>query len=439
MNEKKNRIDMNDDPELLERTNPVFNTAKMTLFQLAMLGNPYASAIAEKMKLTYEETQKYKSHRMKPEQELAFKIVLETRYRTMGLLAEHSGCPIVADMPCGYTPRAIEFSEKGIPYIGMDLPAVISEMDSIIPPMIEEENRSHIRFAAVDATNYASLKAALEGEKGEICILTEGLLLYLSDSELQALLSNIKKLLEEHGGCWITADPEVETEHMLILKAITGSRSEQARPHVFQEKADVQAMNNALSVRHGHEAEDTQRATAQLAEYGLRAERLAVADHMPEISALSLVTEDQKKAILKAMEEVAYWKITSAAPSSEAETAGNNGQGFRIRSALKDGVLHLQLSGRLDTLSAPQLLEVFESRKTSDSIKQVLINCKALKYISSAGLRVLLIMHKECRAKVALTGVDPAVDEILIQSGFNAFLEINGAAEGGATASKNRG
>ena len=45
------------DQALLEKTTPVFNTAKTTLFQMAQNGNPYAAAIMEKMGLT-EDTQK---------------------------------------------------------------------------------------------------------------------------------------------------------------------------------------------------------------------------------------------------------------------------------------------------------------------------------------------------------------------------------------------
>ena len=40
------------DQKILEQTNPVFNTAKMTLFQLADSGNKDAAAISEKLGLT---------------------------------------------------------------------------------------------------------------------------------------------------------------------------------------------------------------------------------------------------------------------------------------------------------------------------------------------------------------------------------------------------
>ena len=44
------------DQELLERTNPIFNTAKMTLFQLAAAGYEDAKEVAKKLNLTREST-----------------------------------------------------------------------------------------------------------------------------------------------------------------------------------------------------------------------------------------------------------------------------------------------------------------------------------------------------------------------------------------------
>ncbi len=46
----------NNDNTLLERVNPIFNTAKTTLFQLSGAGDTDAAAIAEKLGLTLEGT-----------------------------------------------------------------------------------------------------------------------------------------------------------------------------------------------------------------------------------------------------------------------------------------------------------------------------------------------------------------------------------------------
>ena len=180
------------DQALLEKTNPVFNTAKMTLFQMAQNGNPHAAAVIEKMGLT-EETQKSKSFSMGPEEELTFRIVLETRYQTMGKLARESGFPVIVDLPCGYTPRAIETAEEGREYIGMDLPAVISDMSSIIPSLLDEKKQELVRFCAVDATNFQSMETALRDVKRKLCTNTEGLLMYFSDAEIHPGSRRIRK------------------------------------------------------------------------------------------------------------------------------------------------------------------------------------------------------------------------------------------------------
>ena len=50
------------------------------------------------------------------------------------------------------------------------------------------------------------MRKVLKDVKGEICIITEGLLPYLNESELISMCQAIHKLLSEFGRCWITAD-----------------------------------------------------------------------------------------------------------------------------------------------------------------------------------------------------------------------------------------
>jgi len=406
------------DQALLEKTNPVFNTAKMTLFQMAQNGNPHAAAVIEKMGLT-EETQKSKSFSMGPEEELTFRIVLETRYLTMGKLAKESGFPVIVDLPCGYTPRAIETAEEGREYIGMDLPAVISDMSSIIPSLLDGKKQELVRFCAVDATNFQSMETALRDVKGKLCINTEGLLMYFSDAEIHPFLDNIKKLLDTHGGCWMTADPEIKPEHDRIRKAIRPDGAEQETRLVLQEKADVGDLQNAMMVRIGHEAEDIQRVQAVLSDHGLKGERIRISGGIAETEAFSQLREAQGKAVLKATEDVAFWKVVSAgAAGDRAETEHS----FAIYDELAGDVLVLRVTGRVDSLTAPQLLEVYEKREAAGGIGKVRVDCHDLDYISSAGLRVLLIMQKQHGVKLA--GVNSTVTEILETTGFDSILEV---------------
>ncbi len=54
---------------------------------------------------------------MGAEEEMTFRIILETRYHMMGSLAKNSGFPVFVDLPCGYTPRAIEIAERNKSYL----------------------------------------------------------------------------------------------------------------------------------------------------------------------------------------------------------------------------------------------------------------------------------------------------------------------------------
>ena len=406
--------------ELYEKTNPVFNTAKMTLFQLAQQGNPHAARISEKMGLT-EDTQKSHSFSMSPEEEMTFRIILETRYHMMGSLARDTGFPVFVDLPCGYTPRAIEMAERSTSYIGLDLPPVISEVSGIIPPMISSEKQNLVRFRAVDATNGESLEKALEDVKDSICINTEGLAMYFNDSEIHSFLENIRRLLDTHGGCWITADFEIMPEHIRILSAIHPGDANHDTIHVLNEKADVNVTMNSLMVRYGHEKEDVEKVKVILSEHGLKAERIRIGSYIADTKAFSLLTPEQGSAVLKAVQDIAFWKIVSAGLAENNTGADHR---FTIHSELTDGVLDIRLTGRLDSLTAPQLLAEYEEQNASGAIRKVQIDCHALDYISSAGLRVLLILKKGCKEGVSLTGMNDLVSDILSQTGFCELLGI---------------
>ncbi|WP_405308688.1 hypothetical protein [Methanobrevibacter sp.] len=64
------------DQDLLERTNPIFNTARMTLLQLAATGHDDAKAVAKKLNLNQKDTQDSKTVKA-DETELFIKLVKE--------------------------------------------------------------------------------------------------------------------------------------------------------------------------------------------------------------------------------------------------------------------------------------------------------------------------------------------------------------------------
>jgi len=410
------------DQQLLERINPVFNTAKMTLFQLASTGDKNAIEISDRLGLTKEGTQDSTTQ----DELLLNSIILETRYRTMGALAEKESFATKVDLPCGYTPRAIEFAGKGLKFVGLDLPAAIREAAPVITSLIDEKDRELVTFKGIDATNYDSLKEAFDEIDGEVCITTEGLLMYFTDSEAGELCNNIRRILIEHGGCWLLADGETAIQYILTTKAVYGDNFMEVLlrgQKRAQDRSDVDVVSRTLVVNPNDAEENMKNAFSFLAKHGLKAERMVVADYAPELNGLKNATPDQQKAIKEAMTQFAYWKITPMV-ADKLDTDVARSENFDLEAEFTSSLLYLRLQGRLDTLSSPGLLAFYEKTVGLYTIDEAVVDCTNLEYISSAGLRVLLIMQKKCKRGLTLKGINNNVSEILVQTGFNEVFNI---------------
>lgn len=413
-----------EDLKILERVNPVFNTAKMCLYQLAMIGDKDAIAISEKLGLEKDETQNGTETAISENQLKVSLAMMETRYRTMEAMEKAAGCRTIVDLPCGYTPRGIQLAGSGMNYVGLDLPATILEAEPVVLSLIEENNRKNVTYAGVDATNYGSLEKVLKDKEGPFCITTEGLLMYFTESETGVLCDNIRRILEKKGGCWIVADPESALQYVLTARLFFGDeflKMMASSSQRVKEKADVEIGKSSLIIHPGAETpESMKKAMEFLAKYRLKAERLTVSDYMPDLTGQSPETTENLK---KAMENCAYWKIT-VIPDLPTKTEEYRSREVSVSARLAGDFLSMIFNGRIDTLSAPDVLRAFENIQEGNKIRRIEIDCTGLEYISSAGLRVLLIMHKSAEDGLTLTGVKENVREILAQTGFESIFTV---------------
>ena len=83
----------------------------------------------------------------------------------------------------------------------------------------------------------------------------------------------------------------------------------------------------------------------------------------------------------------------------------------------------IALEGRLDTNASPQL-DKFTSGLSARGINDLVVDMAKCDYVSSAGLRVIVSMHKRATVKgsLAFRNVTPAVMEIFTVTGFDAIL-----------------
>ncbi len=97
---------------------------------------------------------------------------------------------------------------------------------------------------------------------------------------------------------------------------------------------------------------------------------------------------------------------------------------MEIKQEQSGNALTIKVIGRLDAASAPELSKVLTT--ALDGITDLTFDLAELKYIASAGLRVLLVAQKRMNKQGAmkLTNVSESVLEVLDMTGFASLMTI---------------
>lgn len=179
-------------------------TAPITLYWLSKAGVPeaveYVKYIDAERILKPENISQYERV------EKINKIYQEIRYTSLNDFIVSSNYKNVMDLGCGVSPRCLYMAKKGINYVGTDLKDVINVLNIYAPNFLADDLKKYVQFAVADAANKNEMLNAAKKLDGEICIIEEDLLMFLSRDQQKAMLENIRDILKEHGGCFVTSD-----------------------------------------------------------------------------------------------------------------------------------------------------------------------------------------------------------------------------------------
>ena len=191
-----------------EETAPEFEsvsyTAPITLHWLAKAGVPEgvefigtlsAKNILDKVKVRDPERV-----------ERANAVYQEMHYTALNEYIEKNGYKNVIDLGCGVSPRGIVMARNGINYIGVELEPVAKAMQEYTPMFLNDKELNYIRYEVADFTDRDAMMATVKNVQGPVCIVSELVMVFLSKAQQDALFNNIHEILEEHGGCFVTAD-----------------------------------------------------------------------------------------------------------------------------------------------------------------------------------------------------------------------------------------
>ena len=409
--------------ELRARTNPAFNGARSTLVYLMKAGDEDAAMMAKELHIDPNEQF---GGEQRGALSLGMMACVDAYHEIMDRFLAAAPEKTIVDLGCGYTPRALWKGLENKRFIGCDLPIVIDEMAPLMEKLLAGKSRpAPAEYRAADFTSYASLRSALDGVEGPLCLTTEGTLAYLTQSEVRQLCANVRRVLKEFGGRWLTPDPEANKRTIGTLRAVMGEEAIQnmmSAYNTLSAQSDVTVGDNDLVVRLGGK-DGSEKAAALLAENGLRAKQVPIGEHMPELKVSSQLSGQQRENMKKLYAGLTIWEITP--DPAWKEPVQETGGAFAQRTDVDGSEVTITLRGRVDSLTAPEFLAAFEKAADAHVLTDAKVDMANLGYISSAGLRVLLIMVKRLGAgHVVVTGANELVLSIFEQTGYDDVLTI---------------
>ncbi len=101
---------------------------------------------------------------------------------------------------------------------------------------------------------------------------------------------------------------------------------------------------------------------------------------------------------------------------------------MEIRGEIKDGVLFIEITGRLNGDNAENAEKLLREERAGEGYERTVFDLKGLEYISSAGLRIFMKLYREDK-KLQFINASPAVYDTFDLTGFTDLLEIRRVEE----------
>jgi O-methyltransferase involved in polyketide biosynthesis len=117
---------------------------------------------------------------------------------------------------------------------------------------------ANLHLAAANALDRDQLRAAVAPFRRDlpIAVVNEGLFQYLNASELETVAGNIRELLAQYGGVWITPDfslredaRDVSEQQRRFRAIVAAATDRKLYSHTFDDDAQLQAFFDRLRLR----------------------------------------------------------------------------------------------------------------------------------------------------------------------------------------------
>jgi len=222
-------------------------TARYVLLLKGLTDIPYAKETAELISLpeTYDRDFSKKDFAY-----WARVVHFEARYMSIDQLL--SGLPVknILELSSGFSFRGFAaVQEKDLNYIDTDLPDVVRAKKEIMALFQNKDTelKGKLEIMLLNALDEKQFtEVASQFPPGELAIINEGLLMYLDVEEKKKLCKIIRKVLEQRGGYWITADIYIKREQIMPVLPVDDKLRDifekmHIRENMFESFAEAEA------------------------------------------------------------------------------------------------------------------------------------------------------------------------------------------------------
>ena len=213
----------------------------------------------------------------------------------------------VFDLACSLSPRAMILGDEGRQVIVGELQTVCLLGDWCLEEIGSKKAIKNVEYLAFWLQDRAGMMAAADKFKGEICIIEQGVMIYLTDDVRAQMYDNLRDVLKKHGGCLITSD-FCQKEYFTDVAAALYGKENSATLYNETKAMYEQVFGDKIS---DETLQNEQEAMDFLKAHGLRAVKYPLFTTTPKLNITSRLTPAQIQKVNELSAKNYLWVITA--------------------------------------------------------------------------------------------------------------------------------
>jgi O-methyltransferase involved in polyketide biosynthesis len=223
---------------------------------------PYAREVAALLHAQEAFERLLQDSQMSPLDLLWYAPIFEVRYKSVAAAIRKCGATQVLELASGVSLRGLAMTqETNLIYVDTDLEELTQEKAALIDELRRRHGlqpNGNLHLATANALERDQLQAAAKPflRDRPIAVVNEGLFQYLSESEMETVAGNIRDLLAQYGGVWITPDfslredaVDVSEQQRRFRAIVAAATDRKLYSHTFDDNAQLQAFFDRLGLQ----------------------------------------------------------------------------------------------------------------------------------------------------------------------------------------------